>query len=200
MGMPNLKKLYLEHVVPELKKELGIDNVMGLPRIDYIVVNMGIGNVDGDVFKKHIEELAAITGQKPLVTKARKSISNFKLRKGTPIGAKVTLRSDRMYEFLERLISAALPRIRDFRGLPLTSFDGRGNYSFGIKEQTIFPEIQPDKVSEIQGMDVTIVTKNADDKKAYLLLKLLGFPFEKRKKAFPKISAREKNSKEEKQN
>lgn len=182
MGIPNLKKIYLEQVVPEMKKQLGINNIMGLPRIDYIVVNMGIGNVDGDVFKKHVEELGIITGQKPLITKARKSISNFKLRKGSAIGAKVTLRSDRMYEFLERLLCAALPRIRDFRGLSVNSFDGHGNYTFGIKEQIIFPEIQPDKVSEFQGMDVTIVTRNADDKAAYILLKLMGFPFEKKEK------------------
>jgi large subunit ribosomal protein L5 len=177
MGVPRLKEKYVKEVVPKLMKELGITNPMRVPRLVKVVVNMGIGIAEKDAMKIHVEELSRITGQKPVITKAKKSISNFKLREGMSIGAKVTLRGNRMYEFMDRLIAAALPRIRDFRGLPADSFDGRGNYSMGIKEQTIFPEIDPNNVSAVQGMDVTIVTGTEDDREARELLKMLGIPF-----------------------
>lgn len=175
--MARLKEKYQKEVVPQLMKELGITNAMRVPRLVKISVNMGFGAAEKDTMKNHVSELAAITGQKPLVTKSRKSISNFKLREGMDIGAKVTLRGVRMFEFLDRLISAALPRIRDFRGLAVRGFDGRGNYTLGIKEQTIFPEIDLNNVTQVQGMDMTIVTTAQSDKEALLLLKLLGMPF-----------------------
>jgi large subunit ribosomal protein L5 len=178
--MPTLKDKYNQEVVPKLMEVLGIRNRLRVPRIAKVVLNAGIGLSDKDVFKVHVEELAKISGQRPVVTKAKKSISNFKLREGVAIGAKVTLRGDRMYEFLERLICAALPRIRDFRGVPLHSFDGRGNYTFGVKEQTIFPEIDPNGVTEVQGMDVTVVTTARTDDEAREMLKLLGVPFSSR--------------------
>ncbi len=175
--MARLKDKYIKDVVPKLMKELGLTNRLSVPRMVKIVVNMGFGVDDKDLLKVHVNEMAAICGQKPIVTKAKESISNFKLREGMNIGAKVTLRGDRMYEFLDRLISAALPRIRDFRGLPPDSFDGRGNYTMGVKEQTIFPEIDPNNVTHVQGMDVTFVTTGRNNKDACLLLKLLGMPF-----------------------
>jgi len=175
--MPILRDRYVDEVVPQLKEEFGVTNTMRLPKVVKVVVNMGIGICDRDVFKAHTEALAAITGQKPLLTKARKSISNFKLREGMEVGAKVTLRADRMYEFLDRLISAALPRIRDFRGVSPGAFDGCGNYTLGIREQAIFPEIDPNEAGAIQGMDVTIVTSTDSDDEARTLLKLLGMPF-----------------------
>jgi large subunit ribosomal protein L5 len=175
--MAGLKEKYGSEVMPRLMEKLGVKNPMRIPRLTKIVVNMGLGVAEKDALKNHTEELALITGQRPMVTKARKSISNFKLRQGMLIGAKVTLRGNRMYEFLDRLVGAALPRIRDFRGLPLNSFDGRGNYSFGVLEQTIFPEIDPDKVTSSQGMDITIVTTARNDGEALELLKLLGMPF-----------------------
>jgi len=175
--MPRLKDKYANEVVPKLGRELNETNRLRLPRLVKVVVNMGIGIADKDQFKNHVEELAKITGQRPVVTQARKSISNFKLRAGMNVGAKVTLRGNRMYEFLDRLISAALPRIRDFRGLPLNAFDGRGNYTLGVKEQTIFPEIDPNRVTAVQGMDITIVTTARDDRECRLLLSLLGMPF-----------------------
>jgi large subunit ribosomal protein L5 len=175
--IPRLKERYIKDVVPKLKQETGITNPMRVPKLVKIVVNMGIGIAEKDAMKTHIEELTAITGQRPVVTKAKKSISNFKLRAGMSIGAKVTLRGTRMYEFLDRFVSAALPRIRDFRGLALHSFDGRGGYTVGIKEQTIFPEIDPNSSAQLQGMDITFVTSTNDDKEAKLLLKLLGMPF-----------------------
>jgi large subunit ribosomal protein L5 len=177
MGVPRLKEKYTKEVVPKLMKELGITNPMRVPRLVKVVVNMGIGIAEKDAMKIHVEELAKITGQKPVVTKARKSISNFKLREGMSIGAKVTLRGARMYEFMDRLISAALPRIRDFRGLPANSFDGRGNYTMGVKEQTIFPEIDPNNVTAVQGMDITVVTTAEEDREARELLRMLGMPF-----------------------
>lgn len=177
MGMPRLKDKYVKEVVPKLMKELGITNPMRVPRLVKVVVNMGIGIAEKDALKTHVEELTKLTGQKPIITKAKTSISNFKLREGMSIGAKVTMRGDRMYEFMDRLICAALPRIRDFRGLPADSFDGHGNYSMGIKEQTIFPEIDPNNVSAVQGMDITIVTGTEDDREAKELLKMLGMPF-----------------------
>lgn len=174
---PRLKAKYNDEVVGKLGELLGIANRLRVPRLTKIVVNMGIGIADKDVFKGHVDELATITGQKPIITKARTSISNFKLREGMNIGAKVTLRGTRMYEFLDRFISGALPRIRDFRGLSLHAFDGRGNYTIGIKEQTIFPEIDPNHAGAIQGMDITIVTTGRTDQESRELLKLLGMPF-----------------------
>ena len=175
--MPRLKDKYLNEVYPKLSRELNESNRMRLPRLVKVVVNMGIGIADKDQFKKHVEELTHITGQRPVVTRATKSISNFKLREGMDIGAKVTLRGNRMHEFLDRLISAALPRIRDFRGLPAHSFDGRGNYTLGVKEQTIFPEIDPNHVTAVQGMDITVVTTARDDRECRMLLSMLGMPF-----------------------
>lgn len=175
-NMITIKDKY-KQIVPELQKQLGVTGFMELPRLKKVVVNMGFGIVDKDVAKSRAEALGKVTGQKPIITKARKSISNFKLRQGMTIGAKVTLRSDRMHEFLDRLINAALPRIRDFHGVSPKSFDGRGNYSLGIKEMDIFPEIDPNEMSGVQGMDVTIVTTAGDDDRARELLRLLGMPF-----------------------
>ncbi len=178
-AMSVLRDKYKSEVVPKLQERLGIKNPMRIPRLAKVVVNMGLGMRDKDATKRLSEELAAITGQKPVLTKARKSISNFKLRQGTVIGAMVTLRGDVMYEFLERLIGAALPRIRDFRGVSAKAFDGHGNYTLGIREQTIFPEIDPDKVKETQGMDIAFVTTTDSDDEARELLSLLGMPFAK---------------------
>lgn len=177
--MATLKDRYQKDVRPKLKEALGLANTMQVPRLEKITVNMGFGIVDKDEIKSLTHQLGTLTGQKPLMRTARKSISNFKIREGLTIGAKVTLRGARMYEFLDRLIVAALPRIRDFRGVPKDSFDGRGNYTFGIKEQTIFPEIDPNTVKKVQGMDITFVTTAGDDKGAFQLLKMLGFPFAK---------------------
>lgn len=177
MAIPRLKDHYQKVVRPKLAEELGIKNAQRLPRLRKIVINMGFGIVDKDAIKVHTAEMAAITGQKPLITKAKKSISNFKLRAGMNIGAKVTLRGTRMYEFLDRFISAALPRIRDFRGLPPRSFDKGGNYTIGVKEQTIFPEVDPNAVTAVQGMDITFVTGANDAREAKALLRLLGLPF-----------------------
>jgi large subunit ribosomal protein L5 len=176
-NMPSLKDKYINEAIPKLKKELGCENLLRLPRLVKVVVNMGIGVADKDTFKAHVEELAKITGQKPIVTLAKQSISNFKLRKGMTIGAKVTLRGSRMYEFLDRLISAALPRIRDFRGLRREAFDKMGNYTLGVKEQTIFPEIDPNHAGAVQGMDITIVTTGRNAAEARALLSALGMPF-----------------------
>ncbi len=178
MSVPRLKTKYIEEVLPALTKDKGYQNRLQVPRITKIVVNIGVdAQIDKDQFKTATDELARITGQRPMVTKARKSVSNFKLREGMDIGAKVTLRGSRMYEFLERLISVALPRIRDFRGISDKAFDGRGNYNLGVKEQTIFPEINPDHVKRTQGMDVTIVTTAKTDDEARELLRRLGVPF-----------------------
>lgn len=178
--MVALKDKYFKEMVTKLGKELGIKNHIRVPRLVKVVVNMGFGIADKDAVKAHVENLARITGQKPLTNKAKKSISNFKLREGMSIGAKVTLRGDRMYEFLERLINASLPRIRDFRGLPSNSFDGRGNYTMGIKEVEIFPEVDANSSYANQGLDITIVTSTEDDKEAFELLKMLGIPFAKK--------------------
>jgi large subunit ribosomal protein L5 len=175
--MSTLKQRYDGEIVTALKEELGYANRMRLPRLNKVIVNMGMGVAEKDAIQSHTEELAQITGQKPAPTRARKSISNFKLREGMIIGSKVTLRGRRMYEFLDRLINAALPRIRDFRGLSATAFDGQGNYTLGIQEQTIFPEIDLNKANVIQGLDVTIVTESADRREAKLLLEKMGFPF-----------------------
>ena len=177
--MARLMETYRNEIVPELKKDLGLENPMRVPRLKKIVVNMGIGIAEKNAMDKFVGELAVITGQKPIVTKARKSISNFKLREGMPIGAKVTLRGKRMYEFMDRLVNAALPRIRDFRGLSADAFDGRGSYSIGIREQSIFPEIDPNQVGENQGMDITVVTSAENKEVCYALLKALGMPFVK---------------------
>jgi large subunit ribosomal protein L5 len=176
--LPRLKKRYREELVAQLKSELGFANVMQVPRLEKIVLNMGVGEAlkDGKLLEGAVADLTVIAGQKPIVTKARKSIAGFKLREGQAIGTKVTLRGDRMWEFLDRLLTLALPRIRDFRGLPST-FDGRGNYTLGLTEQLVFPEIDYDQVSKVRGMHITVVTTAQDDQAARALLKALGFPF-----------------------
>jgi large subunit ribosomal protein L5 len=176
---PRMKQRFREELVPKLRSELGLVNVMQVPRLDKIVVNMGIGDAvkDARLLEAAVDDLTIITGQKPVVTKARKSIAGFKLREGMPIGAKVTLRGDRMWEFYDRLVSLALPRIRDFRGMGPRSFDGHGNYTMGVTEQLIFPEIDYDKVAQVRGMDITIVTTATTDDEARSLLVALGFPF-----------------------
>ncbi len=180
--MARLHVEYVKNVAPALKKEYSYKNVMEIPKLDKIVVSMGLGQIkdNSKSFNLALDELTQITGQKAVATTARKSISNFKVREGQKIGAKVTLRGEKMYEFLDRLISIALPRVRDFKGINPKSFDGRGNYSFGIKEQLIFPEISYEKVEKVRGMDVIIVTTAKTDKEAYSLLSLLGMPFAKR--------------------
>jgi large subunit ribosomal protein L5 len=176
---PRLKERYQREVLPALMSELGIGNPMRVPRLEKIVVNMGVGEAirDGKLLEAAVADLATISGQKPAVTKARKSIANFKLRAGMSIGAKVTLRGSRMWEFLDRLLSTALPRIRDFRGLNPDAFDGSGNYTIGVTEQLIFPEIDYDKVVKVRGMDITVVTTARDDDEARIMLRALGFPF-----------------------
>jgi large subunit ribosomal protein L5 len=174
-----LKVRYRDELVLRLKDELGYANVMQVPRLEKIIVNMGVGDAtkDGRMLDAALADLEIITGQKPVVTKARKSIAGFKLREGMSIGAKVTLRGDRMWEFLDRLLSVALPRIRDFRGLNPAAFDGHGNYTLGVTEQLIFPEIDYDKVVKVRGMDITVVTTAKDDDEGRALLRALGFPF-----------------------
>jgi large subunit ribosomal protein L5 len=178
---PRMKKHYRELVVPALQKKFNYSSPMQVPRLEKICINQGVGDAVAD--KKLIEgalkEMATITGQKPVATISRKDISNFKLRKGVAIGVKITLRGDKMYEFLDRLIAASLPRIRDFRGINAKGFDGRGNYTLGITEQIIFPEIDIDKVNKIMGMDITFVTNTDSDEEAHALLQELGFPFKK---------------------
>jgi large subunit ribosomal protein L5 len=175
-----VKVRYRDELVPRLQRELGLSNPMQVPRLDKIVVNMGIGDAlrDSRMLEAAVDDLATITGQKPVVTKARKSIAGFKLREGMAIGAKVTLRGDRMWEFLDRLIATAIPRIRDFRGLNPRAFDGHGNYTLGLTEQLIFPEIDYDKVAKVRGMDITVVTTARNDEEGRALLVALGFPFE----------------------
>jgi len=177
--MSTMKEKYDKEVAPALREKLGLTNVMMTPRVSKVVVNMGTGIVDKDVMKQLAEELTAITGQRAVVTKARKSISNFKLREGMSIGIKVTLRRARMYDFLDRLINAALPRIRDFRGVSANGFDGNGNFTLGLKEQLVFPEIDPNHTGAVQGMNITIVTTARTDGEAKELLTLLGMPFAK---------------------
>ncbi|WP_183098879.1 50S ribosomal protein L5 [Nocardioides pelophilus] len=176
---PRLKTRYREEILPALRSEFEIANVMQVPGLTKIVVNMGVGEAarDSKLIEGAIRDLTAITGQKPAVTKARKSIAQFKLREGMPIGTHVTLRGDRMWEFLDRLLSLALPRIRDFRGLSPKQFDGKGNYTFGLTEQVMFHEIDQDKVDRSRGMDITIVTTATNDEQGRALLKQLGFPF-----------------------
>jgi large subunit ribosomal protein L5 len=177
--MPRLKKRYREEVLPALREQFEYTNVMQVPGLTKIVVNMGVGEAarDSKLIEGAVRDLTAITGQKPQVTKARKSIAQFKLREGMPIGAHVTLRGDRMWEFLDRLLSLALPRIRDFRGLSDRQFDGRGNYTFGLTEQVMFHEIDQDRVDRSRGMDITVVTTATNDDEGRALLKQLGFPF-----------------------
>ncbi|MEC7871457.1 MAG: 50S ribosomal protein L5 [Candidatus Neomarinimicrobiota bacterium] len=176
--VPNLRKKYKEMVIPAMMKQFNYSNLMEVPRITHVSINMGIG--DGKDNPKKLEsglnELTLIAGQKPVVTRSRKDISNFKIRQGFPVGCKVTIRGNRMYDFIERLISVALPRTRDFRGLSFKSFDGRGNFSFGVKEQIIFTEIDYDKIDSIRGMDINFSTSSQSDEESYWLLKLIGLP------------------------
>ena len=178
---PNLKKLYQDEVAPALMQKFGYKSTMQIPRLDKIVVNVGCSEAreNAKVLDAVVSDLTAITGQKAVITKAKKSVANFKLREGMPIGAKVTLRGNKMWEFLDRLFNVALPRVRDFRGINPNSFDGRGNYSMGIKEQLIFPEIEYDKIDKVRGMDVCFVTTANTDEEGRELLKLMGAPFEK---------------------
>ena len=177
--VPRLKARYRAEIAPALKEQFSYGNVMQIPGVTKIVVNMGVGDAarDGKLIDGALRDLTAITGQKPQIRKATKSIAQFKLREGQPIGAKVTLRNDRMWEFLDRLLTIALPRIRDFRGLSAAQFDGRGNYTFGLNEQSMFHEIDPDRIDRPRGMDITVVTSATTDDEGRALLRLLGFPF-----------------------
>ena len=179
MTTPRLKEKYKNEIVPKLEKELGITNINQVPRLEKIVVNMGVGGAasDSKLLDAAMSDMRIITGQQPCVTRAKKSIAGFHIREGQAIGCKVTLRGDRMWEFLDRLLSMALPRVRDFRGIPKTSFDGHGNYTLGITEQLIFPEIDYDKIDRTRGMDITVVTTAEDNESALALLTDLGFPF-----------------------
>jgi large subunit ribosomal protein L5 len=176
---PRLKQRYRSEILPRLREEFGYTNVMQVPGVTKIVVNMGVGDAarDSKLVEGAVRDLAAITGQKPTVTRARKSIAQFKLREGMPIGAHVTLRGARMWEFLDRLLALALPRIRDFRGLSLRQFDGRGNYTFGLNEQSMFHEVDQDRIDRVRGMDITVVTTATTDDEGRALLRHLGFPF-----------------------
>ena len=179
--IPRLKQKYNDEVKGALKTDLGLPNVMQVPRMEKIVVNMGVGRAtqQPSLLEGAVKDLTRITGQKPIVTKARTSVASFKLREGQSIGCKVTLRGDRMWEFFDRLVSVAIPRIRDFRGLPATSWDGRGNYTFGLSEQVVFPEIDYDKIDAPRGMDITIVTTAATNEQGKALLDAFGFPFKR---------------------
>ncbi|HPH98230.1 MAG TPA: 50S ribosomal protein L5 [Anaerolineaceae bacterium] len=179
--MNRLKERYQQELVPALLKELALENVMQVPRIQKVVINIGLGEAldNPKAIEAAVGDLTQIAGQKPVVTKARKSVANFKLREGRTIGAKVTLRGDKMWAFLDRLMNIALPRVRDFRGISDEAFDGRGNYTLGLREQLIFPEIEYDKIDKIRGMEVTIVTTAQNDDHARTLLRLLGMPFKK---------------------
>jgi large subunit ribosomal protein L5 len=176
---PRLKERYDAEIRTRLKDELGLANIMQVPRFEKIVINMGVGRAtqQASLLEGAVNDLTVITGQKPMVTKARKSIASFKLREGNPIGAKVTLRGARMWEFFDRLVSIAIPRVRDFRGLPPNSFDGHGNYTFGVTEQLIFPEINYDRIDSVRGMDITICTTARTDDEARALMAAFGFPF-----------------------
>jgi large subunit ribosomal protein L5 len=180
--IPRLKQRYRDEIVPALMKQFGYTNVMQVPRLVKISVNKGVGEASQNqkLLDNAVEELRLITGQQPGISKARKSVSNFKLREGMPIGAHVTLRGDRMYEFMDRLVTLALPRVRDFRGVPDRSFDGRGNYTLGVKEQIIFPEVNVDRTDRISGLDISFVTTAATDEEAHALLKEMGMPFVRR--------------------
>lgn len=182
--MARLRDKYTKEIVPSLKEKFGYKSVMQVPSLKKIVVNRGVGAATGDkkLIDSSLEEISTITGQKAVATLSKKAVSNFKLRENMPIGVKVTLRGDKMYEFLDRLTAIALPRVRDFKGISDKGFDGRGNYTFGVKEQIIFPEISIDKISKIQGMDITFVTSAETDAEAYELLKAMGMPFASIKK------------------
>lgn len=182
MVKPRLLERYRNEIVPEMMKKFGYKNALQVPKLEKVVINIGLGEAVQDIkiLESAQSELAMITGQRPVITKAKKAIANFKIRRGSSIGCKVTLRRARMYEFLDRLISVSIPRIRDFRGLPTESFDQSGNYSFGINEQVIFPEIEVDKVVKVHGMDITIVTSAKTGNEAFELLKLVGVPFAKK--------------------
>ncbi len=179
--MSRLQEYYRGTVVGELKEKLGLDNTMAVPRIEKITINMGVGEAVGDrkVMEHAMSDLEKISGQKPVVCNARKSVASFKIRDGYPVGCKVTLRRERMYEFLDRLVNIAIPRVRDFRGLSPKSFDGRGNYSMGVREQIIFPEVDYDQVDAIRGMDITITTSAKNDEEGQALLEAFNFPFKK---------------------
>jgi len=174
-----LREKYQKEVAPAIRERFGYKNVMEIPRLDKVVINMGVGEATGDAkaIDAAVNDLTAIAGQKPIVTRAKKSIAAFKVRAGMPIGVKVTLRGERMYEFLDKLFNLSLPRIRDFRGVPPKSFDGRGNYTLGLREQLIFPEINIDKIDKVRGMDIVIVSTAKTDEQAFELLKLMGMPF-----------------------
>jgi large subunit ribosomal protein L5 len=175
-----LQERYQSEVAPQLMREFELKNVMQVPRVQKIVVNVGVGSetqTDSKALDAAVNDLTIITGQKPIIAKARKSIANFKLREGKPIGVKVTLRGQRMWAFLDRLMSVALPRVRDFRGVPSESFDGRGNYTLGLREQLVFPEIEYDKIDKVRGLEITVVTTARDDEQGRRLLQLLGMPF-----------------------
>ncbi|MEA5018287.1 MAG: 50S ribosomal protein L5 [Erysipelotrichaceae bacterium] len=180
--MNRLKEKYVKEIVPALEKQFNFSSVMQVPKIEKIVINMGVGEAitNAKALEDAVAELTVIAGQKPVITKAKKSIANFKLREGMAIGCKVTLRGERMYEFLDKLVNISLPRVRDFRGVSSHSFDGRGNYTLGIKEQLIFPEINYDKVNKLRGMDVVIVTTAKNDEEGRALLSAIGMPFEKK--------------------
>ena len=177
-SMPNFRKKYIDMVIPAMMKQFNYTNVMQVPKITHVSINMGIGDAKDNPKKLEsaLDELTLISAQKPVITRSRKDISNFKIRKGYPVGCKVTIRGNRMYDFLERLVSVALPRTRDFRGLSFKSFDGRGNFSFGVKEQIIFTEINYDKIDSIRGMDINVSTTAKSNDESYWLLKLLGLP------------------------
>ena len=179
--MPRLKEKYFKQVVPEMMKKFKYKSVMAVPRLQKTVINIGLGSAtkDSKIMDEAVKELAVISGQKPVITRAKKSISNFGVRKDMPVGCKVTLRNDRMYEFLDKFINIAIARIRDFRGIPSDSFDGRGNYTMGVKEQLIFPEIDFDQVTNTLGMNITVVTSALNDEEAKTLLELMGVPFKK---------------------
>jgi len=190
--MVSLKEKYINDIVPELQKELGLGNVMQVPKVEKITLNMGVGEsiTDKKAIEKAQDDLESITGQRPLVTKAKKSVATYKMREGFPIGCKVTLRKSRMYDFLDRLVNIALPRVRDFRGLNKKSFDGNGNYSIGIEEQIIFPEIDYDNIDTIRGLDITITTTAKTDEEALALLKSFNFPMKDTQEA--KVETQEK--------
>ena len=180
--MARLKERYLKEVVPAMMKQFGYDNIMQVPRIEKVVINMGVGAAaqDPKLLDAAVRDLSLIAGQRPVVTRAKRSVANFKIRTGMRIGAKVTLRGDRMYEFLDKLVNIALPRVRDFGGVSPSSFDGRGNFAMGLREQLVFPEIEYDKIDKIRGMDVIIATSAKTDEEAKALLKLMGMPFRER--------------------
>ncbi len=179
--MSRLREQYQNEVAPALKEKFAYENVMEIPKLDKVVINMGLGDCKDNAkgLEAAVSDLAMITGQAPIVTKAKKSVANFKVREGMNVGAKVTLRGEKMYEFIDKLFNVALPRVRDFQGLSNKSFDGRGNYAFGVKEQLIFPEIEYDKIDKIRGMDIMFITTAKTDEEAHELLKLLGLPYSK---------------------